>query len=48
MTDFLTKFHYFILFWGTIFWHSMDDNYFMIWYAEKYSIMEIFDYLTKT
>ena len=30
---FLTYFHYFILFWGTIFWDSIAEKYFMIWYS---------------
>ena len=42
-----TSFHYFILFWGTIFWHSIDEKYFMIWYSLEYSIMQMFDYSTK-
>ena len=46
--NFFTYFHYFILFWGTIFWHSIARKYFMIWYLLEYSIMQMFDYLTRT
>ena len=47
MTKTFTYFHYFTLFWGTIFWHSMTDNYFMIRYQVKNNIMYLFYYLTK-
>ena len=47
MTKICTYFHYFTLFWGTIFWHSMTDNYFMIRYQVKNNIMYLFYYLTK-
>ena len=43
-----TYFHYFILFWGTIFWHRITETYLMIWYSLEYNIMKIFDYLTIT
>ena len=36
-----------MLFWGTIFWHSMTDNYFMIRYQVKNNIMHLFYYLIK-
>ena len=46
---FFTDFHYFMLFWGTIFWHIITENYFMIWYSLKYNIdVWSFDYLIKT
>ena len=45
--NFYTYFH-FILFWGTMFWHSIVEKYFTIWYSLEYSIMWMFDYLTKT
>ena len=36
--EFFTYFPYFILFWGTIFWHSIAEKYFMIWYSLEYSV----------
>ena len=40
-------FSYFILFWGTIFSHSIAEKYLMIWFSLEYSIMLISDYLMK-
>ena len=37
--EFFTCFHYFILFWGTIFWHSIAEKYFMIWFSLECSLM---------
>ena len=33
---------YFILFWEAIFWHSITEKYFMIWYSLENSIMHMF------
>ena len=30
-------FRYFILFWETIFWHSIEEKYFMIWYSLEHT-----------
>ena len=47
--EFFTYFNYFILFWGTVFWHSIAEKYFMIWYSLECNIcISMFDYLTKT
>ena len=31
MIEFFTYVYYFILFWKTIFWHSVTEKYFIIW-----------------
>ena len=46
MIGFFTYFHYFILFWGTIFWHNITEKYCMIWYLPEHNICRC--YLTKT
>ena len=40
MTKFLTWFHYFILLWGTIFWHSMAGKYFMICKLLQWKVLD--------
>ena len=34
--------NYFTLFWEAIFWHSITEKYFMIWYSLENSIMQMF------
>ena len=45
---FHTYFHYFISFWGSIFWYRIVEKYFIIWYPLEYTIMYMFNYLLKT
>ena len=37
--EFATYFHYLILFWGTMFWHSIAEKYFTIWLSLGHSFM---------